>query len=348
MKPVKTKIMKKNIGIFLTILCFSNYLMAQLKVTSNGKVGIGTNTPEYQLDVKHSLRFKTWTGILFDGTGLCTSPVIYPESNWYMQLGKQDRKVGTIFSNVIHTDYCWVYTQSCSSSEVTKQKIKDPLKLIKQVYGYQYPIQDTLFSQLNNAPLPKDIITYGLDGAETSEVFPGLTITQNIKGKPIYSFNYDAFIPVLIEAIKYQDSIVQALCKELANLKMELKSGEANRASEPEVKIGPDSLKHSETLVNYFLLMKHQNSRDIGYLWQNKPNPFTESTQIDFYVNESIAQAMLLIYNSQGQVVMSRSIISRGEKSEIISASGLTPGIYTYVLMCDGILSDAKFMIISK
>jgi hypothetical protein len=91
--------------------------------------------------------------------------------------------------------------------------------------------------------------------------------------------------------------------------------------------------------------MKMALEDDTVILGQNEPNPFTEQTTITFFIPESVEDAVLVFYNSAGDVMDSMNIPSRGEGSVIISASSLRKGPYSYGIMVDGKVVDTKKMV---
>ena len=84
------------------------------------------------------------------------------------------------------------------------------------------------------------------------------------------------------------------------------------------------------------------------FLHQNIPNPFTQRTQINFYIPENVKTAQICIYNLQGKQIKQIPVTQRGEGSQWISGSELTAGMYLYTLIMDGKEVDTKQMILTK
>ncbi len=78
---------------------------------------------------------------------------------------------------------------------------------------------------------------------------------------------------------------------------------------------------------------------------ENTPNPFNMSTNIKYYVPETVTSAYLCIYDMQGKQLKRIPLGQRGEGAELISASQLAPGMYLYALIADGQEVDVKRMI---
>ncbi len=83
-------------------------------------------------------------------------------------------------------------------------------------------------------------------------------------------------------------------------------------------------------------------------LYQNTPNPFSETTQIKFHIPSSVKNASLCIYNLQGNQIKQFNIAQRGNGSQEISGREFTAGIYLYALITDGKEVDVKRMILTE
>jgi hypothetical protein len=107
----------------------------------------------------------------------------------------------------------------------------------------------------------------------------------------------------------------------------------------------------SEGIINQFPSMFHGNNRlyiqlsDGVLLNQNAPNPFTEETEITYFISENVANAQMLFYNAAGKLIKSVPIETRGDGSVVISASNLQSGVYSYSIMADGKLVETKQMV---
>jgi hypothetical protein len=332
--------MKKIIMLFFAV-CSSTMVYSQLKVMNNGKVGIGMNSPAYQLDVKNSMRFRTWTGVIFDGTGLCTSPVIYPENDWYLQLGKDGSELGNMFIKVIHTQY--LYYDSDSLFKEGIQPIGNPMSKLRQVKGYKYFFSDSLMNTFPESERAKyNVLQYGFIGQELNKVFPELTLRS--KENKSYQVNYNGFIPLLLEAIKCQDSIITELetrIRILENGMSYMPSFDKSSLSETL------NYKSSSSITgenNFFIT----NAHFMGYLEQNHPNPYSQTTVIPYFINIEVDEAILKIYDINGQIKMQIPITNKGKNELTLQANSLESGIYIYSLYCNNIQIDTKIMILTQ
>jgi myo-inositol-hexaphosphate 3-phosphohydrolase len=82
-------------------------------------------------------------------------------------------------------------------------------------------------------------------------------------------------------------------------------------------------------------------------LKQNRPNPFSENTEIEFYLPSTVQKAMLNIYDLQGKQVKSMNIAEREYGNAVIYGSELQPGMYHYSLIADGEVIGVEKMILT-
>jgi hypothetical protein len=82
-------------------------------------------------------------------------------------------------------------------------------------------------------------------------------------------------------------------------------------------------------------------------LYQNTPNPFTQSTSIGYYLPETVGQAAITIYYINGIQLKRIALQQRGEGNIILAGGEFKPGIYLYALIADGQLIDTKRMVLT-
>ena len=81
---------------------------------------------------------------------------------------------------------------------------------------------------------------------------------------------------------------------------------------------------------------------------QNVPNPFTQSAVISYFLPETITEAQINFYDLRGERLKSVSLNTRGAGSIEVQQNDLAAGVYTYQLVIDGKVFDAKKMILAK
>ena len=177
------------------------------------------------------------------------------------------------------------------------------------------------------APLAPDPRTrFGFIAQEVKEVFPELVVEDE---EGVLGIDYIGFIPVLVDAVKNLRAKVETQQEEIAALRMQ---NGAQRKAAPVA--GAESglgILSTESMV-----------------YQNRPNPFSDTTLIPYDVPEGVAQADIYIYTLQGQQMMHIVVDGRGSGNVSVDASALSPGMYIYTLMVDGIEAGSKRMIITE
>jgi len=156
--------------------------------------------------------------------------------------------------------------------------------------------------------------------------FSGVDAPEN--GKGAYGLRYAEFVVPLVKA-------VQELSEQNAQLQEQINELKANSS----LRSFTDETESPKSIDPIIAQCK---------LYQNAPNPFSQNTQIKFYVSESVKKALLCIYDLQGNQIKQILITERGEGSQIISGSELSAGMYLYALIVDGKEVDVKRMILTK
>ena len=166
---------------------------------------------------------------------------------------------------------------------------------------------------------------YGLLAQDVQRFFPDL-VYKNENGD--LSVDYVALIPLLITAIK--------------DVKKEFRT---------EI----DSIKDSYAAIdqrNNAPGRPPQETQgfavEAAALFQNTPNPFTENTEIAFYLPQSVTNAMLCIYDMNGRQLSQDIINARGNATFIVNGNHYGAGMYLYSLIADNQIVDTKRMILTR
>jgi hypothetical protein len=99
---------------------------------------------------------------------------------------------------------------------------------------------------------------------------------------------------------------------------------------------------HSNTIT-----LKENNYSAECMLHQNVPNPFDCETTIEYYLPENTQNAMIRIYDMYGVQLKSILLPLAGCGYITIKGSEFKAGMYAYILIVDGLIVDAKKMILS-
>ena len=169
----------------------------------------------------------------------------------------------------------------------------------------------------------------GFIAQDIEKVFPQLVKTtidkqaDNGKTLEIKSVNYIGLIPVLTKAIQDQQ-------EEIKELKQDVKKLSDNVA-----------LNESTSAAKIVTVSD-------AVLSQNVPNPFSNSSSIQYNIPARFKSAQLVIANTNGSVVKQVSINAAGKGIINVNAYNLSSGTYTYSLVIDGNTIDSKKMIVVK
>lgn len=339
--------MKKILSL-IAIVIIGHTSFAQLKVLSNGNVGIGTFLPKEQLQIGDRWTFTNygskainynsyWDGVditrLVDGY---SSSIRFTDdgsinfdraayglagSSVSLSLSMTITGSGYIGIGSSYPSYPLdVYGQIRGASFIIASdqkfktnigKLEKPLHKVLLLNGASYDMK------LGDTPLLKDgRKSYGFIAQEIQKVLPDLVFADN---SGMLAVDYIAIIPYLVEAIKEQN-------EEIAQLKKMI-------GKDPE-----------SPLNNRNEIIPVASCR----LYQNNPNPFRYSTQIKSEIASDIRTAKLYIYDMNGAQKQNIDISARNTIVTEISATSLKPGMYYYSLVCDGQEVDTKRMIITE
>ena len=239
-----------------------------------------------------------------------------------MQTGPSDPRIASgsskvVFYKIANNGFanieCGTLTQSSDSTLKTNiSKINDDVltKLCK-LNGYTYNWKDDKDGQ-------KQV---GFIAQEIEKVFPELV--QTIDSTNIKLMSYIGMIPYLLEAIKEQQSQIEELKAQLN-----------------------DSYGSAE--LKSYSIFEDESTEAPASLSQNKPNPFSSETRIEMFVPQSVANAILYVYDLQGKQVKSITVTGRGATFETIHGSELQAGLYIYSLVTDGKLVGSKQMVLTE
>ncbi|MEL6560470.1 MAG: tail fiber domain-containing protein [Bacteroidota bacterium] len=144
--------------------------------------------------------------------------------------------------------------------------------------------------------------------------------------------SYSALIPVIINGMQEQQEIIEAQNSRINDLLTEL----------TELKNTISSQSGQSNTENVDSNEKLEEARMI----QNSPNPFNESTNIEYYLPESVTNATLYIYNMNGSLISKHKLQERGAAAYTLKAKSLSPGIYLYSIVADDQELGVKRMII--
>lgn len=174
----------------------------------------------------------------------------------------------------------------------------------------------------------------GFIAQDLQKIFPEL-VEKDSAG--YFYVDYVGLIPVIIEALKEQQSIIDAQSLKIKELEEKIESSSTKESKNGTLKSTSVSIDRevSDITTNAFL-------------FQNNPNPFTYDTEIKYYLPENSKNAILYVFNLQGNLLMTKKISGTGNGCVTINGSELNSGMYVYSLLIDGQEVDTKRMILSE
>lgn len=145
---------------------------------------------------------------------------------------------------------------------------------------------------------------------------------------------YTDLIPLLVEGMKEMQETIEAQETRIAELEEMLSGNESETQTVfARSSFGGDT---EDRMVSVE-----------AALYQNIPNPFTQTTEIAYRLSSNARSASLNIYDLNGKRLKRYSLHPDVVTGKVeISASELTPGMYLYALVIDGAMVDSKRMIL--
>jgi hypothetical protein len=142
---------------------------------------------------------------------------------------------------------------------------------------------------------------------------------------------YQNMVGLLIQAIKEQN-------QEIERMKLDLNECCTVKTSGAERTMAPEKIENID--------VAKANKR--AFLGQNRPNPFSQNTTINYFLPESIISANILVFDLNGKLLKTYQITEKGENNLLIDGKQFQAGMYLYSLVIDGKEVDTKRMILTE
>src|ERR1039457_2656117 len=166
--------------------------------------------------------------------------------------------------------------------------------------------------------------------------FSGLHKPQN--DKDTYGLNYTDFVVPLIKSVQELSTSNDNL-KNQNELQQQQINDLVNRLNEMEIKL--ESLVKGGVSGSNSLLSSAK-------LEQNIPNPFNQTTLINYYVPETAGHAFIKVTGMNGNAIKTIQLNNIGSGQITLQTATLASGNYTYSLYVDGNLIDTKVMVLAR
>lgn len=235
------------------------------------------------------------------------------------------------------------YTPSDSRLKTNIQPLGNVLSKVAKLQTANYNFKT---SEYPNLYLPSDLQT-GFMAANIQEQFPNLVADVHLPSKTdkngklisqeadIKVVNYMGMVPVLTAAIQEQQAQIATKDAAIAELQTKLNTLESRLTAIEASLATVTTEKSTATLTG-------------ASLEQNNPNPFNQSTTIQYFLPENYSNASLVLTTSNGVTMKSYSLKGRGRGVVVLNANELTSGNYTYSLIVDGAVIASKNLMLTK
>lgn len=172
----------------------------------------------------------------------------------------------------------------------------------------------------------------GFIAQDMQKIFPHL-VKEDETG--FLSIDYTGLIPVIVEAMREQQNIIEAQGVRIAQLEKILNGTNKTSPQDGGEGTGQTSITKEEMT-------------ETAFLFQNTPNPFHENTEIRYSLPQGNENAELRVFDMQGKNIITKKLQGQGEGRIIIEGSKLSSGTYIYILYANGKEVDSKRMILTK
>ncbi|MFN8308733.1 MAG: tail fiber domain-containing protein [Chitinophagales bacterium] len=319
-------------------------VFSQIKVTTNGKVGVGTFIPQEQFqigdrwtfhnggqktinyntyfngnvvrlqnDYCSSMNFNNDGSVSFNFAGFGNAGTIATMNQGFRIQNNGNVSIGNFLPSfnldvLGQARAAGIVLVSDKRYKSDINKITDFERIFK-LNGVSYKFN------LEGATMPMNgRRCFGLIAQDVQKIFPEIVYSDSLG---ILGVDYLALIPYLVEVVKVQDLYIK-------EIKDALKDKAINISTATDV------------------------SDDVNKLFQNNPNPFNNNTIIKCIVSDKVKNATLYVYDMNGGQQKVLPIKERGTINVELNAGSLKPGLYFYTLICDASEVDTKKMIITE
>jgi hypothetical protein len=210
------------------------------------------------------------------------------------------------------------------------QGLKKDIEAFKEGLDVVLSIKPVWFRYNGKAGITTDKRFVGVIAQEMQKIAPytvGNFVHQDSAGKQETYLDYDAnaVTYLLVNAVKEQQGQFEALKAENESLKQEL----------AQIKQALNRLSP-------------EGNTSVARLDQNRPNPFTQTTAIGYFIPDNTTSAQLKIFSVKGQEIYSQELLQKGEGQVVLSTEILKAGTYIYQLVVDGKRVGNKKLVLTR
>ena len=233
-------------------------------------------------------------------------------------------------------------------------RIDNAIELIKEIQPKTFNYKSSEYPSMS-LPTNKQ---YGMIAQEVEVILPELIknvnhpATLDSAGNIIYAevdyktLDYKAFIPILLQGIKEQQSQIDSMQLINNNYQSQLDSIFAILNNLPVgLTGGAKTANHNSQALT---IKNIELGGNTVVLEQNVPNPFAEQTTINYFIPDDVKFAQVIFYDNLGRIIKTVDITEKGGGQLNVFANNLGNGIYSYSLVVDGKVTDTKKMMRTK
>ncbi len=215
--------------------------------------------------------------------------------------------------------------------------IPNALDLVKQLNGVTYTY-DT--DRNPDMILPQGKV-YGFIAQDVKAVIPEVTSTSKEDG--LIGIKYTEIIPLLTEGIKEQQEVIESQEEVIAEQQNQL-DAQNDKIATLEARLA--AIEQSLSATSNTETAAEQVFKSVK-LSQNRPNPFSDITTIEYELPADVMNATLDVFTMDGTLVQSFDIQS-GEGMVELDARSMGSGTYVYAINVDGANVATNIMIVQK
>ncbi len=160
--------------------------------------------------------------------------------------------------------------------------------------------------------------------------------TETVKGEETFlSYDGTAVTYMLVNAIKEHQKMIEEKDAKITALEERLNRLESIVATLGSATPGQTNLNIQTVDMN-------------GYLMQNQPNPFNQTTTIKYTLPKDTKNAALRVMDSNGRLLKEVKLSTDANGKVVLNAGELSSGTYSYSLVVDGRTLETRQMILTK
>lgn len=268
--------------------------------------------------------------------GMYTYGYLEPQIDNFMDLGSSTK----YFRNA-YIKQCYVSANDkITSDRRYKENIKDlpeASSILLQLRPVSFDLKATNNESDTNALKNK----VGFIAQEMMDVLPHLV--GYLPEIDMYAVDYTSVIPYLVKAFQETQAEKVELEEQMAELQ-----GQINALQELVLSLLAQN-ENTNATPKGKAPQQRNTAIEVPRLFQNLPNPFSQTTIIRYELPLSAGNAFLQVVDLNGRTVKSFQLNQTQGIGQIeISAGELSPGTYTYSLIVSGKLVDSKRMVVTQ